>query len=67
MISPKQIRAGRALIGWSQSDLAAASGLSIRTIKYVEKGKSCRADTHEAIYSALARHVDFPKQGVALR
>jgi hypothetical protein len=31
-----QLRAARALIGWSQTDLAEASGVSARTIKAME-------------------------------
>jgi transcriptional regulator with XRE-family HTH domain len=34
--TPAQLRAARALIGWSQTDLADASGVSVRTIKKLE-------------------------------
>jgi transcriptional regulator with XRE-family HTH domain len=34
--TPAQLRAARALLGWSQTDLAEASGLSVRTIKAME-------------------------------
>lgn len=33
-----QIRAARALLGWSQEDLAQASGVSVPTIKRIEPG-----------------------------
>jgi transcriptional regulator with XRE-family HTH domain len=36
LFSPSQIRAARALIGWSQSDVASAAGLSIPTVKRAE-------------------------------
>lgn len=36
MFSPSQIRAARALIGWSQTDIASAAGLSIPTVKRAE-------------------------------
>ena len=36
MISVKQIKAGRALLGWSQSDLAAKSGVSEPTVARLE-------------------------------
>lgn len=39
MISGAQIRAARALLGWTQSDLAAAAGLSVVGIKGIERGK----------------------------
>jgi transcriptional regulator with XRE-family HTH domain len=38
LITSRQIRAARGLIGWSQSDLAAAAGLSRSTINGTEKG-----------------------------
>jgi len=36
LVSVKQIKAGRALLGWSQSDLAAKSGVSEPTIARLE-------------------------------
>ena len=36
MVSVRQIKAGRALLGWSQSDLASASGVSEPTIARLE-------------------------------
>ena len=36
MISANQLRAARTLIGWSQKDLAGASGLSLPTIQRME-------------------------------
>jgi predicted transcriptional regulator len=38
MISPAQMRAARALIGWKQSDLASRSGVSHVSIKNIERG-----------------------------
>lgn len=38
MISPAQIRAARSLLGWKQTELAAASGLSDTEIKTIEAG-----------------------------
>lgn len=55
-ISINQIKAGRALLGWSQSRLATESGLSEPTIKRLEaKGGylSGRADTCERVCAAL--------------
>jgi transcriptional regulator with XRE-family HTH domain len=34
--TPAQLRAGRALLGWSQANLAAAAGISPRTLKAIE-------------------------------
>jgi transcriptional regulator with XRE-family HTH domain len=36
MITDGQIRAARGLLGWEQSDLAKASGVSMHTIKRLE-------------------------------
>ena len=36
MITSEQIRAGRAALGWSASELAEHSGLSLRTIASIE-------------------------------
>lgn len=38
MITPAQIRAARALLGWKQTDLSAASQISEISIKNIERG-----------------------------
>src|SRR5277367_4635891 len=38
MISTGQIRAGRALLDWTQGDLAERSGLSLRALNSIERG-----------------------------
>lgn len=54
MITPAQIRAARALVGWKQSDLAAASGVSEISIKNIERGATDpRASTLNAIQRAF--------------
>lgn len=57
MLTAAQIRAARALIGWSQPDLARASGLSLPTIVRMEgrpgPGRSAAANV-DAVRSALA-------------
>ena len=57
MFSPSQIRAARALVGWSQSDVAAAAGLSIPTVKRAEADDGIRVseDALVAIASALKK------------
>lgn len=40
MLRPEQIRAARALVNWSRSDLAAALGISERTLASIESGES---------------------------
>lgn len=55
MISPAQIRAARALLGWKQTDLAAASGVSEVSIKNIERGKTdARSSTMAKIENAIA-------------
>jgi transcriptional regulator with XRE-family HTH domain len=57
LFSPSQIRAARALVGWSQSDVAAAAGLSIPTVKRAEADDGIRVseDALAAIASALKK------------
>ena len=54
MITRAQIRAARALVGWSQMDLAQASGISQVAIKNLERGATDpRASTLNGIQQAL--------------
>lgn len=54
MITPAQIRAARALLGWKQTDLAVASGVSEMSIKNIERGiTDARASTLGAIQQAF--------------
>lgn len=66
MISPAQIRAARALIGWKQTDLALASGVSEMSVKNIERGVTDpRVSTLQALQSALEeRGVVFLDPGV---
>ena len=62
-VSIKQVKAARALLGWSQSDLASASGVSEPTIKRLEAQDGDlggAASTIDAIGSAFnGAGVDF--------
>jgi transcriptional regulator with XRE-family HTH domain len=54
VITRAQIRAARALIGWTQIDLAQASGISQVAIKNLERGATDpRASTLAGIQHAL--------------
>ena len=68
MITPRQIRAGRALAGWSQGDLARESELASITIQAIEQGKSDpRSSTLGKIQAAFARAgIQFVQGGVQL-
>lgn len=55
-VSIRQIKAARALLGWSQDDLAASAGVSIPTIKRLEASDDTlggRAETSSRILRAL--------------
>ena len=55
-VSIRQVKAARALVGWSQDQLADASGVSIATIKRLEAADGMlggRADTGDRIIAAL--------------
>lgn len=57
-ISIRQVKAARALLGWSQDALAEASGISIPTIARLEASDGPvggRAATAEAIREALEK------------
>lgn len=57
MITSEQIRAGRALLRWEQKDLAKAAGISLETVKRLERTPgpvSAYAATVEAITKAMA-------------
>jgi transcriptional regulator with XRE-family HTH domain len=56
MIAIEQIRAARALLNWSQSELAALAGLSLNALSKLEKGQTApRVETLAAIEGALER------------
>ncbi|WP_109668952.1 helix-turn-helix domain-containing protein [Mesorhizobium loti] len=65
-IFPSQLRAARALIGWTREDLASASGLTVRTIARIESSQTIpRQTTIEALAEALeAAGIEFiPQNG----
>ena len=74
LLSPSQCRAARALISWSQDDLANASGVAKATIAYFETGKRRPYEkTLEDLRRVLEKHgvvfipVDGGGAGVRLR
>lgn len=69
LVSIRQIKAARALVGMSQADLATASGVSLPTIKRLEAQDGDlggRRATGEALVSALeaAGAVFLPENGI---
>ncbi len=74
MLTSEQIRAARALLRWNQKLLAVAAGISVETVKRLERtpGKvSAYTGTEEAIRKALeTAGVEFTNDdapGVKLR
>jgi len=61
MITPRQIRAARALLGWSQQDLADKAIVSLNAVTRLERGEvDPRLSTITAVQKALAKAgVDF--------
>ena len=52
------LRSLRRSRGWSQEDLAAASGLSVRTVQRVENGRSPGPETLQSLAAAFAVDVE---------
>ena len=72
MLTSEQIRAGRALLRWEQKDLARAAGISVETVKRLEKTPGqvrAYASTVAAVQTALetAGVEFFDDNGVRLR
>ena len=67
-ITSSQIRAARALLGWSGSRLAQESGVHVVTVSRLENGANVQPLHTGAIRAALEKGgVDFlPHEGVAL-
>lgn len=65
MFAPALSRAARGLIDWSQSDLAAASGVSLSTVRDFETGKRTPISNNlAALQRALeAAGVEFTNGG----
>lgn len=55
MVNSDQIRAARVILGWSQSKVAQAAGISVPTLKRAESGGTIRVSdkANAAIRSAL--------------
>jgi transcriptional regulator with XRE-family HTH domain len=55
LVTPEQCRAGRGLLGWSQSQLAEAANVSKSTIANFEAGRPLATNNHIAVDAALNR------------
>lgn len=67
-ISLEQIKAARALLKWTQKDLAAHAGLGDDQVHSYEAGRTRSLEVLEAMCEAFAAHgIDFPDGGVQPR
>jgi len=66
-LSPAQARAARALVGWSQKELAASAGVAEPTVTQFERGKRkpSRAVTRAMQEALEAAGVEFIALGAA--
>lgn len=64
-MTPKQVRAGRALLAWSQHDLAKKAGVAASTVADFERGQRTPVPNNaEAIRTALEQAgINFPAGG----
>lgn len=62
MVTPRQIRAARALLGWSQQQLADAAIVSLNALIRLERGQvDSRMSTVNAVTRALTKAgIEFP-------
>ena len=72
-ITNEQLRAARGLLGWSQSELAERSGLSLPTVKRLEGGfgprvsDAARIRLQSAIENAGVEFIDENGGGLGVR
>jgi DNA-binding XRE family transcriptional regulator len=60
-ISPRQCRAARAWLGWTQRELAAKAGMDMQTVMHFEMGRGAPRKA-----TALALMVIFLQSGISL-
>ena len=69
----EQLRAARALLGWSQTELASRASLSLPTVKRVEGGfgpnvsEEARLKLHQALESAGIEFLEENGAGLGVR
>lgn len=68
MLTPQQLRAARAFIGWNRDQLAVRSGTSVKTIQDFEKGESDSkqgtvAAWRKALHAAGVTFIDADEHG----
>ena len=75
MIRPEQVRAARALLGWSARELAARAGVHLRTVQRLERREGAAprgtiatlARVHNALTGAGIVFLDGEGEGIGVR
>jgi ribosome-binding protein aMBF1 (putative translation factor) len=73
LVTNEQLRAARALLGWSQTELASKAGLSVPTVKRLERGfgphvsDETRARLQKAIETAGVEFMEENGGGAGVR
>lgn len=55
MVTPREVRAARALLGWSRQDLADRAIVSLNSVLRYETGADTRTSTASSIRKALEK------------
>ena len=63
MVSKRQVKAARALLVWSQEDLARAAGVSVVTVKRLEGGAEWTSSDYSGVRAIL---LAFETSGIRL-
>lgn len=67
-ISIEQIKAARALLDWTQADLAEKSGINVDQVRNFESGRSRSLSVLESIFTTFTKNdISFVEQGVIKR
>ncbi|KQP62164.1 helix-turn-helix transcriptional regulator [Methylobacterium sp. Leaf112] len=57
--NPTELRAARALLGWTQEEAAKTSGISVRTLIAVEKGEGTTKALHNIMGALMGAGLRF--------
>ncbi|AWI84281.1 hypothetical protein CEW88_11645 [Alloyangia pacifica] len=67
ILTAAQVRAARAVLGWTLADLSERAGVARSSVQLVEKGSDARASTLRALAKAIrAAGIDFGPNGRAI-
>jgi DNA-binding XRE family transcriptional regulator len=58
-VEPAQIKAARALLGWTQTELSDAAGMALRTIVSIERGTGSGGATNQLVGFLSTKGIAF--------